>query len=74
MMPATANKAAARGDFPFALRFGVESQNVLNHVNRGLPIGVLNSPFFGRSISLASIYTDNQAANRVVTLSTAFSF
>ncbi len=74
MLPAPEGKPAAKADAPFALRFGLESQNALNHVNRGLPIGVLNSPLFGKSISLNPIYTDNQAANRIVTLSTTFSF
>ncbi len=74
MLSATAGKPAVKGDAPYELRFGVESQNALNHVNRGLPIGVLNSPLFGKSISLSPLYTNNQAANRVVTLSTTFSF
>jgi hypothetical protein len=74
MLPATAGKPAAKSDSPYSLTFEVESQNVLNHVNRGLPIGVLDSPLFGKSISLDTIYTSNQAANRVLTLSTTFSF
>ena len=74
MVAGTAGKPAAKADAPYSLRFGVEAQNVLNHVNRGLPVGVLNSPLFGKSISLIPLYTTNQAANRVVTLSTTFSF
>ncbi len=74
LLPAEAGKPATRADRPYSLRFGVESENVLNHVNRGLPVGVLNSPLFGKSISLTPIYTENQAVNRVVTLSTTFSF
>ncbi len=73
-LPATGGRPAGKADAPYSLRFGVESQNVLNHVNRGVPIGVLNSPLFGKSISLTPIYTTNQAANRTVTLSTTFSF
>ena len=74
LLPADAGKPAARADAPYALRFRIESQNVLNHVNRGTPIGVLNSPLFGKSNSLNPLYTNNQAANRVVTLSTTVSF
>jgi hypothetical protein len=74
MMPSSPGKPAMKADAPYALRFEVESQNLTNHVNRGLPVGVLNSPLFGKSISLNPLYTNNQAANRVVTLSTTFSF
>lgn len=74
MLPAEGGKAPVRGDAPYALRFAIESQNLFNHVNQGPPVGVLNSPLFGRSISLTDLYTNNQAANRIVTLSTTFSF
>jgi hypothetical protein len=74
MLPGSAGTPTMKADPPCALRFGVESENVLNHVNRGLPVGVLNSPLFGKSISLTPIYTTNQAANRTLTLSTTFSF
>ena len=30
----------------YRLQFGVEADNPLNHVNLGLPIGVLSSPYF----------------------------
>jgi hypothetical protein len=74
MLPAAAGKPAVKAGAPYSLRFAVESQNLFNHVNPGLPIGVLNSPLFGQSISLTPLFTNNQAANRVVTLSTTFSF
>ncbi len=74
MLPASGGRPAMKADPPCALRFEVESQNVLNHVNRGLPIGVLDSPLFGKSFSLNPIYTTNQAANRMLTLSTTLSF
>ena len=75
--PAAGAKAvgpAARGDRPFALRLTVEGDNVLNQVNPGVPVGVLSSPLFGRSISLAQGISSNQAANRMVWLRSAFTF
>ena len=74
LLPATADKPAAKADAPCSLRFAVDSENVLNHVNRGVPVGVLDSPLFGKTISLNPLFTTNQAANRVVTLSTTLSF
>ncbi len=74
-LPATAGRPGAKSDAPYSLRVGVEAQNVLNHVDRGLPVGVLDSPLFGKSISLNPMFNAaNQAANRVVTLTTTFSF
>lgn len=72
--------AAAGGPKPEApepryhLRFSIESQNVTNHKNPGVPVGVLSSPFFGQSISLASDFSSISAANRTVTLHSNFSF
>ncbi len=59
---------------PYRLQFGMSADNLLNNNNPGLPVGVLTSPFFGRSISLNAPFTGNTAANRAVTLRTAFSF
>lgn len=57
----------------YQLRFGAESQNILNHRNPGTPVGILSSPFFGESISLANA-SSITAANRTVTLHMNFSF
>ncbi len=62
-----------RPDPRYQLRFSVEGQNVLNHNNPGVPVGILSSPFFGQSISLASS-SSITAANRTVTLHANFSF
>jgi hypothetical protein len=59
---------------PFELGFSVEAQNLLNHVNGGLPIGVVTSPSFGKPISLESGFFNNSAANRTITLRTSFQF
>jgi hypothetical protein len=66
-------KPGPRPDPPFNLSISVEAQNVLNHVNPGTPIGVLTSPFFGKSISLSNGSTIS-AANRVILLHMNFSF
>jgi hypothetical protein len=63
-----------RPDPPFSLTFSIDAPNVLNHTNRGQPVGVLSSPYFGQSISLNSPFTANTAANRVIFLQTSFSF
>ena len=65
--------AEGRPDPRYQLRFSVEAANVLNHNNPGVPVGVLSSPFFGQSVSLASS-SSISAANRTVTLHTNFSF
>ena len=57
----------------YQLRFAVEAQNVLNHNNPGVPVGILSSPFFGQSISLAPS-SGITGANRTITLRTNFSF
>jgi hypothetical protein len=52
----------------------VNARNVLNKVNAGTPIGVLSSPDFGRSISLAGGPFSSAAANRKIELQAMFSF
>jgi hypothetical protein len=58
----------------YRLQLGIEADNVLNLVNPGPPVGILTSPFFGKSISLNAPFTNNTAANRAVTLRAAFFF
>ena len=65
---------AGKPDPPYTFGLSVESGNVFNHTNASPPIGVLTSPFFGRSISLSSAFGGNTAANRTVTLRTYFRF
>ena len=89
---AAAGKAAAaapRPDRAWDLKFQVEAQNLLNHNNPGLPIGVLPSPgepvctgitsstacsYFGHSLSQASDYNPLTASNRTILLQSFFSF
>ena len=69
--PASAPKKAER---PWDLKFQVEAQNVFNRNNPGLPIGVLSSPYFGRSLSLANDFTPLTASNRTILLQSFFTF
>jgi hypothetical protein len=49
----------------------------LNHVNPGVPVGVLTSPLFGQSISLNSPFSPgalSTSSNRTITLHCNFSF
>jgi len=64
----------ARPDRPYTLSFSAEADNLLNHVNPGPPVGVLNSPLFGQSISLNSPFSSGTSANRLVNLRCSFSF
>ena len=58
----------------YSLNFSLEAVNALNSTNPGTPVGVLTSPYFGRSISTNSVFGLTSAANRVVFLSTSFHF
>ena len=63
-----------RGNPPLTLNLSVDAPNILNHVNRGTPVGVLGSRFFGQSISLSDNLSTNTAANRMVLLQMSLSF
>ncbi len=59
----------------YAVTLSAEAQNIFNHVNLGIPVGNLNSPFFGQSINLAGgPYSGGGDANRRITLRLSFSF
>ncbi len=55
----------------YNVEFAVNSQNVFNHVNYAAPVGVLNSPLFGKFTGIAN---GNGASNRVVQVETFFRF
>ena len=59
-------------DRKFSLNMTIDIQNLFNQVNLAPPVGTLNSPLFGRSISLAS--GANSSANRVIALETYLHF
>jgi uncharacterized membrane protein YgcG len=58
----------------YNLTFSVNARNVLNKVNAANPVGVLSSPNFGQSISLAGGPFSSAAANRKIELQAMFSF
>jgi hypothetical protein len=58
----------------YDLSLSVEADNVINHVNPGVPVGVLSSPEFGESVTLNNPWGSNAAANRVIFLRTGLSF
>jgi len=58
----------------YNLTFSVNARNVLNRVNPAVPIGVLISPDFGKSVALAGGPFSSPAANRKIELQALFSF
>ncbi len=60
-------------DRRYTLNLTVDVQNLLNHPNLAPPVGTLNSPLFGRSIALATNYSNN-TANRIISLQADFRF
>ena len=89
---APGSKSAAgprKPERPWELRFQIDAQNLLNHTNPGLPIGVLPTPgqqlcaglvsangcsFFGRSLSSAADFNPLTSSNRTILLQAAFTF
>ncbi|HVG27515.1 MAG TPA: hypothetical protein VM865_07915, partial [Acidobacteriaceae bacterium] len=71
--PASA-KPSRLPDPAFQLEFGIEVDNIFNTVNPGIPVGVLSSPLFGRSLSLTNFYTQNNASNRTHMFHAKFAF
>ncbi len=61
-------------DRPYSLRFEIDAENLFNHNNPGPPVGVLGSPLFGQSLSLANDFSTFTASNRTLLLQTSFSF
>ncbi len=58
----------------YNLTLSVNARNALNDVNASAPIGVITSPDFGRSVSLAGGPFSSPAANRKIELQAMFSF
>jgi len=50
------------------------TRNVFNNVNLAQPVGVLESPLFGKSNALAGGFFSSQAANRSIDLQVSFNF
>jgi Carboxypeptidase regulatory-like domain len=58
----------------YNLTFSIMGRNLLNRVNPGLPVGILSSPFFGQSTSIAGGPFSSASANRRIDLQVMFSF
>ncbi|MGC2617668.1 MAG: hypothetical protein WA414_01440, partial [Acidobacteriaceae bacterium] len=76
--PANAAKAAKPAvkkpiERKYTLGLGVASGNALNRVNLAPPVGVLDSPLFGKSTALASTFGSG-SANRTVSANLFFRF
>ncbi len=69
--PPRLDQAVARR---YSLNFAVMARNVLNNVNLAQPVGVLESPLFGKSNALAGGFFSSPASNRSVDLQMSFNF
>jgi len=58
----------------YSLSFSAQALNLFNNIDRGQPIGTVNSPNFGQSKSLApGLFSQGSAARRIF-IQAAFSF
>ena len=58
----------------YTLGFSAMGRNIFNHVSPGQPVGVLESPLFGKSNSLSGGFFSSPAANRTIDLQMTFNF
>lgn len=58
----------------YSLTFAAMARNVFNDVNLSQPVGVLDSPLFGKSNALAGGFFSSPAANRSIDLQMTFNF
>jgi len=58
----------------YSLTFAAMARNVFNNVNLAQPVGVLQSPLFGKSNSLAGGFFSSPASNRSIDLQLTFNF
>jgi hypothetical protein len=58
----------------YSLTFAAMARNVFNNVNLAQPVGVLESPLFGKSNALAGGFFSSPAANRSIDLQMTFNF
>jgi hypothetical protein len=69
--PPRMDQAATRR---YSLNFSAMAHNVLNNVNLAQPVGVLQSPLFGKSNALAGGFFGSAASNRSIDLQVSFNF
>ena len=58
----------------YSLTFAAMTRNVFNNVNLSQPVGVLESPLFGKSNALSGGFFSSPAANRSIDLQMTFNF
>jgi hypothetical protein len=58
----------------YSLTFAAMARNVFNNVNLAQPVGVIESPLFGKSNSLSGGFFSSPAANRSIDLQMSFNF
>jgi hypothetical protein len=58
----------------YSLNFTAMGRNVFNNVNLAAPVGVLESPLFGKSNALAGGFFSSPSSNRSVDLQVSFNF
>ena len=58
----------------YSLTFAAMSRNVFNFVNLAQPVGVVESPLFGKSNALAGGFFSSPASNRSIDLQVMFNF
>ena len=58
----------------YSLTFAAMVRNIFNNVNLAQPVGVLDSPLFGKSNALAGGFFSSPAANRTLDLQLTFNF
>jgi len=58
----------------YSLNFSVMGRNILNNVSLAQPVGVLESPLFGKSTALSGGFFSYPASNRSINLQVSFSF
>ena len=58
----------------YSLTFAAMARNIFNNVNLAQPVGVLQSPLFGKSNSLAGGFFSSPASNRSIDLQVNFNF
>lgn len=61
-------------DRRYQMTFTIRAHNIFNTVNLGTPVGVLSSPLFGQSTSLAGGFFSSQSSNRSIDMQLRFSF
>ena len=58
----------------YSLNFTAMARNIFNDVNLAAPVGVLQSPLFGKSNALAGGFFSSPSSNRSIDLQLSFSF